>query len=318
MPSELIFVLLPAACLLVAAVVSLVGVLRCRYGWQVWLLYVIERLHVGLVFRLRTNRRCPFPSEGPAIVIANHRSPVDPMLLWMNTHLTADSPGEKLRVINFLMAREYYEQAGVVGWISRSLLSIPVERDGRDMSAVRESIRRLRRGELVGIFPEGRLNRGEGLLPAIPGMALLALRAKVPVYPVFIHNAPQDGSSMVAPFMKRCRVRLTYGDPIDLSPWFGRRKDRTTLSEVSTAMMQELARLGGTTCAEPIDSDEPGGGRVRPINYRPQNIPQPAVEAPPAAESSNDAQAESPAISPVDSAGGAPDMTADEVLTGES
>jgi 1-acyl-sn-glycerol-3-phosphate acyltransferase len=182
------------------------------------------------------------------------------MLLWMNTHLTQESSGDRHRVISFLMAREYYEQKNVIGWICRSLRSIPVDRDGRDMSAVKEALNRLRHGELIGIFPEGRLNTGEGLLPANPGIALLALRAKVPVYPVFIHNAPAGGNSMVAPFMRICRVRVTYGDPIDLSPWHGRRKDRATLSEVTTVMMRELARLGGTTFAPPADPDAEGTG----------------------------------------------------------
>lgn len=261
MPPELTAQLILAACFLVIAAIIGMQVIRSEYGWQVWLLYVIERLHVGLMFRLRANRRCPFPAEGPALVIANHRSPVDPMLVWMNTHLTEGSTGQRQRIVSFLMAREYYEQPGVIGWISRCLRSIPVDRNGQDMSAVREALNRLRQGELIGIFPEGRLNEGEGLLPANPGIALLALRAKVPVYPMFLHHAPQSKRSMVAPFLIPSRVRVTYGDPIDLSPWYGRRKDRKTLSEVTNAMMRELARLGGTTYVPASAEDDSDNGQ---------------------------------------------------------
>lgn len=65
--------------------------------------------------------------------------------------------------------------------------SIPVDRNGRDIGPTREAIRRLERGDLIGIFPEGGINMGEGLREANPGIAFLALKAGVPVIPVYIH-----------------------------------------------------------------------------------------------------------------------------------
>ena len=60
---------------------------RSGLEWGAWLLYNAERLYVPLMFHWRSNGRCPFPEHGPAIIIANHRSPVDPLLIWMNNHL---------------------------------------------------------------------------------------------------------------------------------------------------------------------------------------------------------------------------------------
>ena len=77
-------------------------------------------------------------------------------------------------------------------------------------------------------------------------VAWLALRADVPVFPVFIHDSPQ-GESMIDPFRTRCRVRVTYGDPIDLSAYRGRRKSRELLQEVTTLLMERLAELGGVS-----------------------------------------------------------------------
>lgn len=223
---------------------------RCRNDWRVWLLYLINRLYIGLVFQWRSNGRCPFPDEGGALILANHRSPLDPQLIWMNHHLRHDERARSIRVIGFLMAREYFEQPGLVGWISRAMCSIPVERNGHDMAPTREAIRRLEAGDLIGIFPEGGINMGAGLRSANPGVAFLALRAGVPIIPVYIHGAPQS-ESMVAPFFTPSRVRVSYGTPLDLSHLRGLRKTQELLQNVTLALMTRLAELGGVTYQPP-------------------------------------------------------------------
>lgn len=220
--------------------------LRSGVAWGVWVLYVVERLYLPLMFHWRANRRCPFPAEGPALVIANHRSPVDPLFLWMNTHLAG--PRRRVRIVRFMMAREYEGVPGV-GWITRNVRTINVERDGRDLKGAREALDALKGGDLVGVFPEGRINEGTELLPADSGIAWLALRSEAPVYPVFIHGAPQ-GKTMVEPFRTPSRVRVTYGEPIDLSEFYGRRKSQNLLREVTDLLMQRLAELGGVRAAE--------------------------------------------------------------------
>lgn len=242
MTSELSAQIALAVYAAIAASMIAVQLLRSRAGWKAWLLYAVERTYAGLVFRVRSNRRCPFPAEGPALVVANHRSPVDPMLLWMNHHLA--TPRRRIRVIGFMMAREYF---GVfaLGWLCRAMQTIPVARDGRDMQSARKALARLKSGELLGVFPEGRLNEGDGMLePAGVGVGWLALRSEAPVYPVFIHGAPQ-GNSMAGSFLVRSRVRVTYGDPIDLSAWSGRKNTSETNREVTDLIMQRLRELGG-------------------------------------------------------------------------
>ena len=224
-----------------AAAIIVWQIVRSGLGWQAWLLYCIARVYAPLVFGWRAEGRCPFPGEGPAIIIANHRSPVDPMMVWANHHWATG----RIRVINFMTAREYCELPGL-SWLCRHMRCIPVDRNGRDMGPVREALKRLAAGELVGVFPEGRINTGSGLLPGDTGMAWLALRANVPVYPVFIHDAPQV-KSMVAPFFTFSRVRVTYGEPIDLSHYADQRKSQELLREVSDFLMSKLAELGGTT-----------------------------------------------------------------------
>jgi hypothetical protein len=54
---------------------------------------------------------------------------------------------------------------------------------------------------------------------------------------------------MVAPFYTRCRVRVTYGDPIDLSAYYDRKRTRTLLRDVTDLLMRRLAELGGVAYA---------------------------------------------------------------------
>lgn len=80
-----------------------------------------------------------------------------------------------------------------------------MDRNGRDMQSVRQALERLKQGRLLGLFPEGRLNGetpNDRLLAGDTGVAWLALKAAVPVIPIFIQNAPRSGS-MVWVFFRR-------------------------------------------------------------------------------------------------------------------
>jgi 1-acyl-sn-glycerol-3-phosphate acyltransferase len=234
----------------VATGIVLRAALRCEHDWRLWLLHGIARFYTPLVFRQRIRQRCPFPVEGGALIIVNHRSPVDPILVFSGSPLKGDGYG--VRRLEFLTASEYCTLGGFPGFVTRTMQCIPVDRDGRDMGPVKEALRRLRGGRLVGIFPEGRINDLDDcgdLLPGNPGVAWLALHSRLPVYPVFIHGAPQ-GANMVQPFHRFSRVRLAYGAAIDLSAWYGRRITQELLQEVTGQIMQSLAELGGGTAAE--------------------------------------------------------------------
>ena len=208
-----------------------------------WILYIVERLFMGFMMKWRANNwPCNIPAEGPALIIANHRSPADPMFVWMNNERSRRS--RQVRCYDFLMASEYANIPGI-SWLTTTLNAILVDRDGQDMAPTREAIRRLKNGRVVALFPEGGINLGTDLREPNPGVAFLALKAKVPVYPIYIHDAPQDGDSMVGPFLKRCRVRVTYGEPIDLSEFYGQRLNQEKLAEITNMLMKKLGELGG-------------------------------------------------------------------------
>lgn len=238
-----IFWILCVALLMVA--IASIRAATCSAGWRVWVCYQITVIHEMLFARCKTVNACPFPETGPAIIVANHTSPVDPALIWHRHFANFKKP--RLRVIGFMMAREFYEKRGIIHWVCRTMESIPVERSGRDMKPIRKALKRLEAGHLLGLFPEGRLNvesPDQRLLPGGSGVAWLALKSKVPVIPVFIRNAPR-AKSIIAPFLIRTHATLIYGEPIDLSAWYDKKPGHAELQKVTDLIMMKLAQLGG-------------------------------------------------------------------------
>jgi 1-acyl-sn-glycerol-3-phosphate acyltransferase len=229
-------------CLLFAGLV-LWRALRCPQGWRLWLLYALDVAYCRICQHWRANRPCPFLNAPSAIVIANHRCVIDPGLIWVGV--------TNLRPLEFLTAAEYFGRP-LLNFIFDNMRSIPVARDGRDMAAIRTALRRLKEGRLLGVFPEGGINTSPGteLLPGSSGIAWLALQSKSPVYPVFIHNAPRV-ESMIASLFEFKRIRIIYGDPIDLSAYYGKRAEPALLQEVTDLLMRRLAALGGLNPRSP-------------------------------------------------------------------
>ena len=211
-----------------------------------WLM-ALNRLYVRLWCRNASNGSS-LPRKGAAILIANHTSPLDPALLQAGTD----------RPIRFMMAREYYEVRWF-GWLYRLLGCIPVNRTGRDTAAAKSALRALSHGEVIGIFPEGKINLdGHGLIEPQLGAALLALRSRATVVPAYLSGAP-IGRTMIKPFFQPCRTEVKYGPPLDLSPYYGRERNRDVLAEVGRLMMSRLAELGGVDDRWKVAEDGHGG-----------------------------------------------------------
>lgn len=191
-------------------------------------------LYARLWHRWASDKEAPLPATGPAILVSNHTCSADP------SFLTAGCG----RVLSFLVAREYYHIPLV-----RSLLEymrcVPVARTGRDAASVRAALRCLQDGRVVCIFPEGGLNNAgkrTALRSGKAGVALIALRSRAPVYPALITDGPQT-SNILRAWLCPSRVRVTFGPPLDLSPYLGRPIDRWLIEEVSRFIMRQVAAL---------------------------------------------------------------------------
>jgi 1-acyl-sn-glycerol-3-phosphate acyltransferase len=145
-----------------------------------------------------------FPYRGPGILVCNHVSGLDPLLIQAPCN----------RLITWMMAAEYY-QIRSIAWIFRTVGAIPVQRSGRDMAATRAAMRALDDGAILGVFPEGRIATTRDLLPFQTGVALMALKTGVPVYPAYIDGS-QRGKEMLDAFLTPNRAVLRFGPPVQL------------------------------------------------------------------------------------------------------
>lgn len=124
------------------------------------------------------------PLAGPVVLVAPHRSWLDPPCLG------AACP----RPVRFLIMESVYDKRWA-RWFYRRMLSLPVAAGGaRSLAALRGSLRALGQGAVIGVFPEGRVVRPGERGHVHPGAALLALRSGCPVVPAAI-----EGSSRAWP-----------------------------------------------------------------------------------------------------------------------
>lgn len=154
--------------------------------------------------RLKVQNDCPLPADGPAILVCNHVSALDPLLI---------QSAIRKRLVIWMMAKEYYN-VPVLGLIFRAVHTITVERSGRDLTATRAALRALENGRILGIFPEGRIETSSDLLPFQTGVALMAIKAGVDVYPAYL-DGTQRGKEMVAAVISPNKARLTFGPKVE-------------------------------------------------------------------------------------------------------
>jgi 1-acyl-sn-glycerol-3-phosphate acyltransferase len=101
-------------------------------------------------------------------------------------------------------------------WLITSLHAFPVRQGEGDVGAVKETIRRLKEGHIVNVYPEGSRTETGELGPIEPGVALIVRRAGVPIVPVAI-----QGSYEAWPKHRRIfgphPIRVMYGPPMDVA-----------------------------------------------------------------------------------------------------
>ncbi|MFO0888162.1 MAG: lysophospholipid acyltransferase family protein [Isosphaeraceae bacterium] len=164
-----------------------------------------------------------FPRHGGVLLVANHASFLDVFLLGISVR----------RPLNYV-ARSTLFVPGL-GLLMRSIGAFPIQREGMGASGMKETLRRLRRGGIVTLFPEGTRTRDGDLAPLKSGIAVLVSRAGVPVVP-----AGLAGTFEAWPrhrlLPRPHPLRIHYGKPIPPSEIAG--MDHAAV----TALIQERIR----------------------------------------------------------------------------
>ncbi len=229
--------------LLTAALVFQIGRLRHQMGVNLAQLpiYLFNLMITRVRWRARVEGKIDLPRGQGAVIVCNHICPVDPAFIA----LACDRP------VHWMVAREYFH-VPLIGLGLRILAAIPTGRGGVDTAATKMAMRLAEGGDLVGMFPEGRINdRKRFMLPGRAGAAMVALKARVPVVPCYVEGSPHDGTDFGF-FLMTAKTRLVVGRPIDISEYYGREGDREVLKMLTRRFMREIAALAGKSDYEPV------------------------------------------------------------------
>ena len=180
-------------------------------------IYTLARIIFGFLFHtifpLRFhNAQIVEEMQPPYIIMANHRSFADPMALAIKV---------KKYEIRFIGKREL-AHGRLKSWLFSGLHMILVSRHATDMAAMRQCMQTLKEGHILGIFPEGTRHQPEMMQEVESGTAIIALRARVPLLPVYI-----DGK--IRPFHI---TQIYYGKPMELDDLYAQGVNNDTAHQL--------------------------------------------------------------------------------------
>ena len=187
-----------------------------------------------LLFRPWVEGEENIPDEGPAILASNHLSFSDSIFL----------PLVVQRRVTFLAKSDYFTGRGIKGRLTAAFFKgvgqLPVDRSGgrAGEAALRSGLRVLRRGEVLGIYPEGTRSPDGRLYRGRTGVARMALEAGCPVLPVAM-----IGTDKAQPTGKKVPKIMRIGAPLDFSRYEGLEGDRFVLRSITDEIMYELMLL---------------------------------------------------------------------------
>ncbi len=202
--------------------------------------YVLLGPLLRLVFRPRIEGLEHVPEEGAAIIAGNHLSFADHFVM----------PAIVPRRVTFLAKAEYFTGPGLKGRLTaaffRGVGQIPVDRSGGRASraAISSGLAVLRKGRVLGIYPEGTRSHDGRLNKGRTGVASMAIRAGVPVVP-----CAMIGTFEAQPTGRRLprimRITIRFGAPLDFSRYAGMADDRIALRAVTDEIMYAILTLSG-------------------------------------------------------------------------
>lgn len=169
-------------------------------------LWRLNRWYALVWHRLVWVGRHNVPATGPVILASNHTTGVDPLLMQAACR----------RVVRWVMLTSY--QVKILDWLWRALRPIALDRSARDVGKLRQIIGALNDGDVVGLFPEGGLQReNRELKPFQPGIVMIAQRSGAPIVPVWISGTPRR-KHMLMHFLQPSSSTVSFGKPFFASP----------------------------------------------------------------------------------------------------
>lgn len=178
------------------------------------------RMFFNLFFKVTVKNIENIPKHGGAIICPNHINAWDTVLI----------PSHIKRVIYFMGKEELYKNK-FIGWFLKKLATFPVKRGKADVGAIKTSISLLKKGELLGIYPEGTRNSENKDLKGKNGALVIANATSVPIIPIGISGDLKPGG----------KVTINIGEPI----YFSKKENKDDLDNMTEQLMTKIKKLAG-------------------------------------------------------------------------
>ncbi len=196
-----------------------------------WLIKALFWPVSRIYFRMKIIGRENIPKEGPALLVANHSSYLDPACLG------SASP----RKIHFLISNRVYKKF-LQTWFYRWMETIPIQQHSAELSSIRSALKMLQEGKVIGIFPEGTRTATMQLSNWMHGVALIAARSAGPTVPVAIL-----GSGRALPINRfipwPLSIWVIFGKPLHFPREKSKNIKRENMIAFSTMIFEKIRNL---------------------------------------------------------------------------
>lgn len=162
--------------------------------------------------------------KGGAILASNHTSNLDAVLMAANTW-------EK----RYYLAKKELFQNKMMSFFLKGIGAIKINRENPEVSAIKTCMKVLKNNKRLVIFPEGTRNKSDSMQlgEMKHGVSMFAIKAKVPIVPMFISRRPKIFR----------RTIITYGEPFELDAFYGKRLDSETLEQAGAIVTEKMEAL---------------------------------------------------------------------------
>jgi 1-acyl-sn-glycerol-3-phosphate acyltransferase len=168
------------------------------------------------------------PSNGPVVMVGNHNSLWDPLVIGCSID----------RPIHFMAKEELFRIPIISKLVIEKLCAFPVKRGQADRNALRIASELLKKGEMLGMFPEGTRSRTGELLSFHPGAALFALRSSAPIVP-----AALIGTKTTFPNSLRGNIKVRIGKPLAYTDLYNKKITAEDMERVTSEVMECIRQL---------------------------------------------------------------------------
>lgn len=169
------------------------------------------------------------PKEGNAIICANHISLLDPIIIAIVVP----------REVNFMAKKELFENY-ILKRMLKKLGTFPVDREGFSLSAIKNSLKILKKEEVLGIFPEGTRVRDINSENVKPGISMISTKSKSPIIPIYIESE----------YKLFKKIKVNIGKPFEFSEYYEKKLSTEDYKKLSIKISDAIYSMNDTSnCA---------------------------------------------------------------------